>query len=155
MFLLLQASALSSFPSSLLAKSALIKGKVKAPWGLEGGKNDQERNLGDDTQIPVAKSPPVRPKRQGFPSMIVLLADPLLSCRIVIFSLRQAPYTSLPSSKPSPTHLEEAIFVPGLLARNCYTSVCGVQMERKIQTKERIQSPALVVTVEKLKVEHT
>jgi hypothetical protein len=114
---------------------------------LHGGgecvsKNDQERSLGDGTQIPAAKSPSLHPKRQGFPFMVVLLAGPLLSCRRVVFSFRQASYTSLPSSKPSPTHLEEAIFVPGLLARNCYTSARGVQMERK--TKQNKESSPLL-----------
>lgn len=100
-----------------------------------GGKNDQEKNLRDNTQIPAAKSPSIHPKatRPSFNGCFTFRSSAVLQDSS--FSLRQASYTSLPSSKPSPTHLEEAIFVPGLLARNCNTSVCGVQMERKIQTK--------------------
>lgn len=142
-FLLLQYPALSSFPSSLQAKAS--SDEWETGGFLEEKQNDKaigpERNLGDGTQILDAKSPLFHPKCRGFPFFISVLADPQLSCKIVVFSLRQASYTSLSSRQPSPTHLEEAIFVPNLLARNCYPLVYGMQMERK--TKQNKASSLL------------
>lgn len=133
-FLLLQSPAcpLSHNPSGL----RIISGQLwwTGKWRLLEKKNDeaidQERNLRDDTQI-QRQNLLLHLKCWGFPFFTSILGDLQLSCMTVVFSLKQASYTSLSSRQPSPTQLEEAILVTNLIARNRSPLVCGVKMERK------------------------